>query len=348
MKAGVKNIKESDFKPILFMTLCIVAFLAVIYVVAANRIKKAIIGSIDNIGNNYVEFSYEDIKISVYPFFIKTKLSNVKVNAGIKGRESIRFIIDEIATRSIIFSKDIDVKLPEKIKIILNGSVENEIAIGENYISASLDKKYSLKDVDVFVSSMKMTNEENENVVLSLENTTFKLIKLFEEDYTNTTTRFNVDKISAKIIDKNFENESNMEIIISSVKEYDSTRDVVSVSNVVDTFNYSDITNNYAFNIHGSYSAGKLDRNISVDLELEIANYNYLVSALNSKEDFYFINKPKLSNFVQLLELVPANEKNTKNNRYYKIIGDSSNKKFLLNNEDFNNIVKRVFYRNNM
>lgn len=348
MRTKIKNIKENSYRSVLFLTLAVVVFLAVVYIVATVKIKKAIIDSVNKIGNNYIEFNYEKIKVSVYPFFIKTTLSNINVDAGVSGGDSIRINISQIIARNILFSKEIDIKLPEKMKISINNEVNSEIIIGENYTNLVLGDKYTIKNVDFFSNFLELTNTINKNVKLKFENITFKIIKLMEADYTNTTTRFNIDKISTKITDKNIEIENNLEIILSNIKEFDSTRNVVNINNIIDTFNFSDITNNYAFNIHGSYSAGRLDRNISVDMEMEIVNYNYLISALNHKGEQYFLNKAKLSNLVQLLELVPANEKNTKSNRYYKIIGNSSSKVLLLNNEDFNNIVKKVFYKNNL
>lgn len=344
MKAIKKNLKETS-KYGLILLVIIVIFIFLLSKFFSTKIKKNILDAIDGFSNNYIELNYDDVKVSVNPAIIKIKIVKPKILVDVNGKK-MEFNMEEILVKNTTFTKNFNVFLPNKIELIAIGGDKNEIILEGNAMEFKLNKDYSLNNFDSFAQKLAIENVENSDVVVSLENLAIRIINITSEDYKNKTFRINIDKIIKKNLRKNIEAESNFELVVSNMKEVDAEKDIVAITNLIDTFTFNDITNNYAFRINGNYNADKSTKNLGVDIELEVANYNSLISALNNKEDDYFLNKSQINEFIQILELIPDNKKNTESNKYYKIVGDLINKSLFLNDEDVNVLIRKLLYRN--
>ncbi len=346
MRVEKKDFEEkNNLNVILSIFIFIIIFLISLYFITINKVKKKIIKTIENINNNYIEISYGKISIVPNPIFIKIKISDLNIKLEVEDNK-VNFELDSLVLKKLAMTKDVNVILPKTAVINNTQKQKVDVLFGNNYINLSLSKNLGINNIDVIADqiSLKSQNKDN-NLTSKFINLTFRVIKVASDEYINMTSRFNVDKINTKLNDEEEESESNIEIVVSNIKEIDSTKEVISITNIVDTFVYNDISNNYAIELSGNFKADRLTKNLTVDAEMEIKNYNSLIRAINNKDIYHFINKDKISNLVQLLQLVPDSDKNTDNNKYFKVIGNSLNKLLLINNVGINDIIQNIFYK---
>ncbi len=346
MRVEKKDFEEkNNLNVILSIFIFIIIFLISLYFITINKVKKKIIKAIENINNNYIEISYGKISIAPNPIFIKIKFSDLNIKLEVEDNK-VNFELDSLVLKKLTMTKDINVILPKAAVINNTQKQKVDVLFGNNYINLSLNKNLGINNIDVIADqiSLKSQNKDN-NLTSKFINLTFRTIKVASDEYINMTSRFNVDKINTKLNNEEEESESNIEIVVSNIKEIDSTKEVISITNIVDTFIYNDISNNYAIELSGNFKADRLTKNLTVDTEMEIKNYNSLIRAINNKDIYHFINKDKISNLIQLLQLVPDSDKNTDNNKYFKVIGNSLNKLLLINNVSINDIIQNIFYK---
>lgn len=344
MRLEKKEIEETNSNLVLLVIAIILLSISALYFFAVSKIKKKVVNAIENVNNNYIEISYKKLKISPFPIFIKIRFYDLDVKVESKGNK-INITLPEITFKNLMFTRDVNVILPENGKLIDPKDKKMDVAFDQHYINFSLDKELKISGIDAFVKKITLKYTENAKTISDLMNITFKTIKLASDEYINTTTRFDIDKIGVKLGDSEVESESNFEIVISNLKELDSSKKVISMTNLIDTFTYNDITNNYALGLKGNFNADNLTKNLTADVELEISNYNSLVRTINNKNSYLLFDKAKISNFIQMLELAPENDKNTNSNKYYKVVVDMKTKLLLINNANINDLIKNMFYK---
>lgn len=344
MRLEKKEIEETNSNLVLLVIAIILLLISALYFFAVGKIKKKVVNAIENVNNNYIEISYKKLKISPFPIFIKIRFYDLDVKIESK-ENKINLTLPEITFKNLMFTRDVNVILPKNGKLIDPRDKKMDVAFDQHYINFSLDKELKISGIDAFVKKITLKYTENAKTISDLMNITFKTIKLASDEYINTTTRFDIDKIGVKLGDSEIENESNFEIVISNLKELDSTKKVISMTNLIDTFTYNDITNNYALGLKGNFNADNLTKNLTADVELEISNYNSLVRTINNKNSYLLFDKAKISNFIQMLELAPENDKNTNSNKYYKVVVNMKTKLLLINNANINDLIKNMFYK---
>ncbi len=346
MRVERKDFEEKNNLNIIFLIfVSILLLLLITYFTITIKIKKKIVKGIENINNNYVEISYKKLNIIPTPIFVKIKFSNFNIKLETEDGK-MNFEFNDLIVKKSMFTKDVNIILPEKATLNNFQKQKLDILFGKNYINLSLNKNLGIDNIDSAADQITLESKSNNNKIVSkFMNMTFRTIKVASDEYVNMTSRFNIDKITTKLNDEEFESESNIEIVVSNIKELDSTKEIISVTNLIDTFIYNDISNNYAIELKGNFNADRLTKNLTIDTELEIKNYNSLIRAINNKDIYHFVNKNKISSFIQILELAPESDKNTENNKYYKVIGNSLNKLLLINNVNINEIMKNMFYK---
>lgn len=342
MKALKQININNKSKQFLFIILAVIILIFSIYFYVWSRTRKIIINTL-NIDNNYIKFKYDNIKIGGFPFFIKSYIKNLDITL-MNRRTKVNFKIDNVLIKNLILTKNVNIDVSGDITFLYNDQTTNIDLIDKN-INLTLTNKYKINNVDMFAKKI-ILNEQDTNTINELENFTFKTIQVNTENYNNTTTRINIDRILTTISEEDVKLENNFELIISNIKEIDSNNNIVYLNNNIDTFVFNDITNNYAISLKGDYNINLLEKNILANLDLELKNYNSLVFAINNKKNYFIFNKNNLKRFLQILALAPKNEKNTKSNKFYRIEGNLRNKTFIINNTDINKLIERMFLNN--
>lgn len=335
------NIFSKYYKSILicFFIVLVFIFYAIVWMEIKNRIIKIL-----NINNAKYELKYDNIKVSGFPVVLNGKIDNLEVKI-LKNNSSVKILFDRILIRNFIFTKNVNINFLGNIKIInTEGKINNTLTLGKHIIEFSLDKNNKIDSFDSFVEKIANENYLDGKLTTTseLNNVTLKFVTVNDFEYKDKTMRINIDSI----ISKNDNNtiESNFELIFSNVSEYKG-EDIVSVRNKIDTFVFNDITNNYSISIDGGYSVSSYTRSSKIDLSGKITNYNYLISAVN-KEKVLLFDKDLVSNFVQVLELIPRSEKDTRTDRYFTINTDTKAKSFYINNIDINKLITKLMFKN--
>lgn len=327
------SFKEINSKNVFIIPIVIILFVLASYITIWFKIKNTIVNYIDSFYSPRFSFTYDSISVSGFPFIIKTKIKNF--NIGIKtsiGSSSI--IFENLIVKNVIFTKKANISVDGKI--YLYGKDSNKyVLVNNDNIDVFFDKKWSLESLDGFINNLVFVNVDRK---IDLNNTTIKLITTQDYDYKNRTIRLNIDQI--KYDNKG---EANFEFIYSNILEKNNNQ-LVSIKNIVDVFSFNDITNNY--NI-----SAKLDNNISIltkqsplNIELSINNYNSLIRSINNPNSVFLFKKDDISNFVQFMTIIPKNNKDTVNNKYYNLSMDLITKKTYINNMDAVNLIQKILF----
>lgn len=347
MRAIKKNEQRKSINLLLLLISVILFIVILSYMFIWKEVKQHIV-KILNTNNVYYEVSYDKIDVAGFPFIIKTTVNNLRVKV-INKSYTLSINFDKLKIRNLIFTKNINL-LVDGVITIKNNQNENysKISIGNHTIDFDLDSEFKANNIDAFISNLIIKNYKDNinNLTNNLNNTTLKLITTNDIDYENKTIRINIDDIKTIFKDKDNILESNFEIIFSNIREYNNNN-IVSMKNLVDTFVFNDISNNYSLNLEGNYNVNSYTRSGILDANVSIMNYNYLISAINNDSDFLF-DKNLLLNGVQILELIPKNNKDTKTERHYNIKSDTNNKKFFINNVEINRLIQQLIFKNDI
>lgn len=327
------NFKEINSRNVFIIPIIIALFIFISYIVVWFKIKNTIVDYIDSFYSPRFSFTYDSISVSGFPFIIKTKIKDF--NIGIKtsiGSSSVVF--ENLVIKNVIFTKKANISVDGKI--YLYGKDSNKyVLVNNDNIDVSFDKKWNLETMDGFINNLVFVNI---NRKIDLNNTTIKLITTHDYNYKNRTIRFNVDQI--KYDNKG---EANFEFIYSNILEKKDDK-LVSIKNIIDVFSFNDITNNY--NV-----SAKLDNNISIlakqsplNIELSINNYNSLIRSINNPNSVFLFNKDDISNLIQFMTIIPKNNKDTVNNKYYNISMDLITKKTYINNMDAVDLIQKILF----
>ena len=346
MRAITKEAKNNNSK-LIYTLLGIVLFIILAaYVMVWHEVKKTIINILGT-DNARFELKYDKIKVGGFPFVMKCKINNLNVKVPYKsGDFTVNF--NEVMIRNLIYTKNVKLKINKEILFKKNTEEDysGKIVLSDHDISFTLNDSYKINNMDSFIKSLTHKNM-NDIDVNTFNNLTLKLVYVNDNDYENRTLRLNVDEI--KSISNNGKGkplEANFEFIFSSIYELDGGNPTV-IRNVVDTFNFNDVTNNYSINLDGEYKVTYYSRSAEMNFNASVINYNYLVSAVNKDADFIF-GKDSMLKLVQILELAPANEKDTRNNKFYSLKGSSLSKKFFINDVDINELVQKLVFKNEL
>lgn len=348
MRAFKRDVENSSAKLLYVAIIVIFVVICSVYVLVWNEVKKQVINVL-NTDNAHYEFGYDKISVSGFPIILKTKVKNLEVKFLYKNR-NVSFIFDELSIRNFIFTKNVNILFNGNIIIknsIDGDEIYNKIIIGEHDIRFSLDGNNLINSIDAFFKNMEIQNIVKEQSVLSnkLVNASLKLITIIDQEYQNRTFRLNIDSINTDVgSDKKLE--SNFEVIFSNIKEYEYDK-LVKIRNVIDTFVFNDISNNYSINISGDHISDSYVKSAKINLDASILNYDYLVSAINKDADF-LVSKDTVYKLIQILELVPKNSKDTQSEKYYSIKSDTKSRRFFINDVDVNDIIRKLIFKNDI
>ena len=346
MKAFKLDIQKDNTKTILTSILVAIFVLFIIYVFVWNNVKKQLIKFL-NTNSVYCELKYNKLKVGGFPFILKSTVKDLEVKILYKNKHT-SIVFDEVVIRNLIFTKNVNILFKGNAHI--NNNINNTrgtFFIGKHDVDFSLDEINKIGRIDTFIKNLTMEQYSSNDKLISknvFDNLTVKFITIKDGDYENRTFRVNIDNIKTSTNDADLE--SNFEVIFSNIKEIKDGQ-LVKIRNVIDTFNFNDITNNFAININGNYEADAYVKMAMVDINGNISNYNYLISAINNNSSF-LIDKNKVSTAVQVLELIPQNDKNTETDRYYNIRTNTSSKKVYVNDVEINEIVKQLLFGNDI
>lgn len=342
MKAFKLDTQNENTKVVLYMVVAVVCILFLSYVFVWNNVKKQLVRVL-NTNNAYCELQYSKIKVRGFPFILKGIVKSLEVKLLYKDKYT-SLIFDEVVIRNLIFTKNINVLFKGNIHIKNNmNDTYGIFFIDKHDVDFSLDEINKIGRIDTFIKSLTMEQYSASDKLVSkntFNNLTIKLITIKDGDYENRTFRVNVDNMKTSTTDADLE--SNFEVIFSNIKEI-KDGELVKIRNVIDTVNFNDITNNYAINIKGNYEADAYVKMALANIDGNILNYNHLVSAINNKSSF-LIDRNKMSAFVQILELIPQNERDTETERYYNIRTNTNSKKIYINDIEINEIVKQLLF----
>ena len=346
MKAFKLDIQNKNTKLTIQITIAIFCVLFIMYIFVWNNVKKQLV-KVLNTNNAYCELQYNKIKVSGFPFILKSTVKNLEVKLLYKNKYT-SIIFDKVIIRNLIFTKNVNILIKGNVHISNNiNDTHGTFFVGEHDVDFSLDEVNKIGRIDTFIKNLSMEQYSSNDKLISknvFDNLTVKFITIKDGDYENRTFRVNIDNIKTSTNDADLE--SNFEVIFSNIKEIKDGQ-LVKIRNVIDTFNFNDITNNFAININGNYEADAYVKMAMVDINGNISNYNYLISAINNNSTF-LIDKNKVSTVVQVLELIPQNEKDTETEKYYNIRSNTNSKKLYINNIEINEIVKQLLFGNDI
>lgn len=328
------SFREIDNKNIFLLPILIILFVFFVYIFVWFKVKSFVINYLDNFYSANVELKYGSVRVSGFPFILNISIKDLKVTVLTGGINS-DIIIENILVKNLIFTKKANLSFDGKVYLYSKNSGKY-ISIDNDNIDIYFNKNGKLENIDGFIYSI-MFASNNENVA-AVNNATIKMVTSNDHDYVNRTFRFNTDQI--KYGD---DNESNFEIILSNIIEKNNGN-VVAVKNVLDTFSFNDITNNYNISISGDSNANLLLKTSPLNLLFTINNYNSLIKALNDENSQFLLNKEKISQVIQVLQFIPKNDKDTVNVKNYDFSIDLITKKTYINGQDVVNVVKEFLF----
>ncbi|MDR2778285.1 MAG: hypothetical protein LBB13_02155 [Rickettsiales bacterium] len=258
-----------------------------------------------------------------------------------KQTKGFKIFSDNTLIFSPLLSKKLDIYIPDGF--LFEDSQQNILVRPVNYFiriiagtNSSLDRAKITAET---IQTRKPTDSDSE-FFDSMKN--FSLTVSNDDktkNHTNTTIKLNIDFINSKV--EKGVLESNFELVISSIKDFDKNGNVASIEIAVDKSNFNDITNNFGLDVNGSYMVSARTRSGKADFEFRVINFRSLISSLNRADsEFPVFGKKSLGDIVQLLELIPANPKDTKYDRYYRLSSDIVSKTATINGIDINNFMQ--------
>ena len=334
MRARIRE--DIDTKKIFILPLIILLLIIVIYLIAWFKVKNYVINKINDFYHSSVSLSYSSIKSSGFPFIIKTQIKdftiNIKSNIG-----DTSIIFENFVIKNLIFTKKANISFAGKI--YLDGKDSNAfIVVNNDNIDISLDKQGSIDSLDGFIYNLSLVEDDYK---VDVNNITLKLITSHDYNYINRTFRFNTDQI------KYDSNESNFEFIFSNIVEKNSDNKIIALKNIVDVFSYNDISNNFNISLKADNNADLRTTKSPLNIKLTINNYNSLINSINNKDSvFLFNDKDKLSKLVQMLSIIPSNNEDTVNIKYYDFSMDLISKETYINGLSFQELLQKLLFMN--
>ena len=334
MRARIRE--DIDTKKIFILPLIILLLIIVIYLIAWFKVKNYVINKINDFYHSSVSLSYSSIKSSGFPFIIKTQIKdftiNIKSNIG-----DTSIIFENFVIKNLIFTKKANISFAGKI--YLDGKDSNAfIVVNNDNIDISLDKQGSIDSLDGFIYNLSLVEDDYK---VDVNNITLKLITSHDYNYINRTFRFNTDQI------KYDSNESNFEFIFSNIVEKNSDNKIIALKNIVDVFSYNDISNNFNISLKADNNADLRTTKSPLNIKLTINNYNSLINSINNKDSvFLFNDKDKLSKLVQMLSIIPSNNEDAVNIKYYDFSMDLISKETYINGLSFQELLQKLLFMN--
>ena len=281
-----------------------------------------------------------------------TKIKNIVFTIKFENDKEIKFLIQELDIKTIPFSKNYAIVINNEMVLITNrGSNKNNeekfiIKAPKDFtIQFNLTKDNKVKNI--FASADKITlSDQDEIDVIDLLSVSFERYKLVFDDSIESVIKFNADNIIETEKTKKGVNkyENNLETIITiSTKFSEENNSVISNTIDINKFVLNDITNNFGFEIDGSYDSNFVTKNATMDFLLKAVNYNSMLKAINNKNHFMLIDTKTLSQIVEIFSLAPQNYRNTKFDKYYSIKYNRSQRSVTINNEPIEMLFKKNF-----
>ncbi|MDR1498943.1 MAG: hypothetical protein LBS34_01490 [Rickettsiales bacterium] len=342
---------ESSGKRYIFVLLAIFS-VVLTYIYLWFKVKRELIESM-KVDDSYFELKHGDISVNGFPFFVKSKIKDIEFSMLSK-ENKITFKTKELQINNLIFTKNMNIVLRNSVDVLFNGNLVLQIRLKENddaiVIDMSLKDNRTISNLETHIKEFTITDIGKMKGDFMTENTlknfVLKVIGVENDDYNNLTVRVAADQILTKIISKNIQIENNFELIFSTTKEFDANGKIARIKTDVDTLVLNDITNNYAIGASGQYSIDMVTKNIESNADFKVKNFNSLIVMLNDKNAYFLIKKSNLSNVLQVLELAPADSRDTSSDKYYKIAVSLKTKQILINGDDLNQIIKKVMFSN--
>ena len=282
-----------------------------------------------------------------------TKIKNIVFTIKFENDKEIKFFIQQLDIKTIPFSRNYAIVINDEMVLITNnGNKKNNeeqqfrIQAPKNFtIQFNLTKDNKVKNI--FATANKITLSDQDKIdVIDLLSVSFERYKLVFDDSIESVIKFNVDNIIETEKSKNSikKYENNFETIITfSTKFSEENNSVISNTIDINKFVLNDITNNFGFEIDGSYDSNFVTKNTMMNFLLKVVNYNSMLKAINNKNHFMLIDTKVLSQIVEIFTLAPQNYRNTKFDKYYSIKYDRSQKSVTINNEPIEMLFKKNF-----
>ncbi len=334
-----KRYSDSNFNILYIIVVLLIFVYFSIWFIAKNRMKEIL-------SNKTAKYNieYEKLSVIVLPFSIRTSIKNLVLSSGLEGKFSTSITFKKIIAKNIIFNKHVHIDVDGDILFNVNDR-NSKITLEDDDISFVLGKNNKIKDVN-FVANSIYIEESIDNSEVKSESTMkgflFRIIEVGTKNYSNRTMTMNVDSIVGKYKDIYLEN--NFSMIVSEMLDIDSKGKIFSSQTNIDDISYNDITNNYGFNMHGQYEVNpSKGRGIS-KLELKIINYNSLISALNNENSVFLFNKDNVRSIVEMLELIPGNDKDNLYDKYYVFESNIATKSMNINGKNVKDLFKNFSF----
>lgn len=340
----MKNEKNNETKSRKFgyFYIILLAFITM-YICMWFIVKNKVISILSNKSSQY-DIEYDELSVRLFPFSMESKINNLRFTILNK---KVKFTISfgQLVARNILFSKNITLSI-NKINYTREG-YDGSIELIDDNMRFTIGKDNILKNVNLEAKEINILEKdikENNIIETIIGGFLFKTVNIDSKNYASITLKFNMDSIISKKDDKQIE--SNFEFIFSNMHDIDSHGKIVSVETEIDNISYNDITNNFGFNINGNYKISQEKGLGKIYLNGKIINYNSLVSAINRSDSFFVFKKELISNFVQALKLIPANEKDTIYDKNYTLVADMTSKKMTINDIDLNEFLQSFLFKN--
>lgn len=322
-----KNKKIYVYLPLIILFLLIILFYTIIWF----KIKSAIVSSLNSYNTRY-EIKYDSVRVSGFPFIMKAHIKNLQIKLFTKSQGDGVFTIENLTLKNLIFTKNLSLVVNGKV---FYGKKDDDVYFELNNESFDIviGSDGSLKSIDAFIPKLLFHGTDSADI----NNLTFKMVTVTDYNYINRTFRFNVDQI----LYENNSSESNFEVIFSNIREMKDDR-LISTKNVLDTFTFNDITNNFGIAISGQNTSSTYINTSPLNLDLEINNYNSLIAALNNEDSILIFDRNKTLNAIRFLSMLPEDNRSTSSKKYYKINLDLVKKTIEINGLNAKNILQKV------
>ncbi len=320
------------------ITLIIFAYFSIWFIVK-NRMK-------DILSNKTARYSieYEKLSVRVFPFSVKTVVKGLNLSTRLNNNYNASIFFETISAKNIIFNKHINLNISNDILFKVNDR-NSKIALNGDNISFVLGKGNKIRNVNFIVDSIDIIEYFDDGDFQSeslIKGFLFKTVDINTKNYSNRTIKMDMNSLVGRYEDKYIE--SNFDLILSEIRDIDSSGKVVSAETTIDSINFNDITNNYGFNLAGNYEVNPSKGRGIAKLELKIINYNSLITALNKEDSIFFFKKELIQSLVESLKLVPQNEKDTIYDKYYKFESNIATKTMTINGGDIKNLLQGLIF----
>jgi hypothetical protein len=150
--------------------------------------------------------------------------------------------------------------------------------------------------------------------------------------------KLNVDAINFKNNGKNFK--SNFKMIVSNSSDKNFPE---GINVVFKDIEFNNKTNNYTLAVNGNFKiTATPELSALADLEFKITNFDSLLATLNNEDSlfYYAFNRSTITNMEQVLNLISKNEKDTDNDRYYRVVLDFFSETAMVNGINHEQLIR--------